>query len=80
MHDYEYSYEGAEFYCYPSTDVLINKFGIYEKENLSDAERKITRLKAIEKPQTLKVCGFRVGEPTTSKYQTNILFPDRLRN
>ena len=28
MQKYEYYYEGATFYCYPDTDILINKFHI----------------------------------------------------
>ena len=48
MEEYKYYYEGAEFYCYPGTNVLINKFGIRDREQLEIAERKITALKALE--------------------------------
>ena len=48
MQEYEYTYEGAEFYCYPETKILINKFGIRDAEELDNAERKITALKILE--------------------------------
>ncbi len=48
MDKYKYYYEGAEFYCYPETNVLINKFGIRDDEKLENVERKITALKALE--------------------------------
>ena len=37
-----YSYNGSENYCYPNTDVLINKLNIRNDEELSIAERDIT--------------------------------------
>ena len=43
-----YNYQGAENYCYPGTNVLVNKLNIYSDEQLTIAERKITRLKLIE--------------------------------
>jgi len=48
MQEYEYYYAGTEFYCYPDTKVLVNKFGIKDNLILSDVERKITALKALE--------------------------------
>ena len=48
MQEYEYNYEGAEFYCYPGTGILINKFGIREYEKLDEIEKKITGLKLLE--------------------------------
>lgn len=48
MDEYNYYYEGAEFYCYPNTKVLINKFNIRDKEQLETVERRITALKALE--------------------------------
>ena len=44
--EYEYNYQKHnDFYCYPGTTVLINKFDIRDKEALSTAERQITALK-----------------------------------
>lgn len=44
--EYEYSYDKrGDLYCYPGTDVLINKFDIRDKGLLSTAERQITALK-----------------------------------
>ena len=48
MQEYKYYYSGAEFYCYPDTKTLINKFGIKNDEDLEVVERKITALKALE--------------------------------
>jgi len=48
MQKYKYYYSGAEFYCYPDTQVLINKFGIKNDEDLETVERRITALKALE--------------------------------
>ena len=42
MQEYEYHYEGAKFYCYPDTNVLINKFHIKNDEELDEIERGIT--------------------------------------
>jgi cell filamentation protein len=39
---YEYGdteYEGDDFYCYPDTKVLMNRFDIREQENLTKIER-----------------------------------------
>jgi len=44
--DYEYDYDKHDdFYCYPESNVLINKFDIRSKEDLNTAERQITALK-----------------------------------
>ena len=48
MQKYEYYYEGAAFYCYPDTDVLINKFHIKNSEDLDRVEKRISSLKAVE--------------------------------
>jgi len=42
MQEYEYHYEGAEFYCYPKTQILINKLGIHNEKKLSEIEQAIT--------------------------------------
>jgi len=46
--NYKYYYEGAENYCYPNTNVLINKFGIKDIRKLENLERKISTVKAVE--------------------------------
>jgi len=47
--EYEYNYQKHDdFYCYPDSDVLINKFDIKDKEALSTAERQITALKIAQ--------------------------------
>lgn len=46
--DYEYNYDydkQDDFYCYPKTNILINKFDIQNKSDLSTVERQITALK-----------------------------------
>lgn len=48
MDEYEYYYEGAEFYCYPNTKILINKFGIRDEQKLNDIERELAYLKAVK--------------------------------
>ena len=40
-----YSYNGLENYCYPNTDVLVNKLNIKNEKELSIAERDITTFK-----------------------------------
>ena len=45
MQEYEYYYEGAKFYCYPDTNVLINKFHIKDDAELDEIERGITYTK-----------------------------------
>ena len=41
-HDYSYDYEWDSEYCYPESNVLINKLNIQAAEDLSVAEREIT--------------------------------------
>jgi cell filamentation protein len=48
MEKYDYTYEGAEDYCYPETDVLKNKLGIKDDNALTIAEREITSLKLLK--------------------------------
>ena len=43
--DYSYSYEYDKQYCYPNSDVLINKLGIKNAEDLKKAEREITSIR-----------------------------------
>ena len=47
MEKYDYTYNGSEGYCYPGTDILINKLGIKNEEDLTIAEREITSLKLL---------------------------------
>ena len=35
-------------YCYPNSNVLINKLGIKDKDKLSVIERKLTMLRLLE--------------------------------
>ena len=42
VRDYSYSYEFDERYCYPHSDVLMNRLGIQDAEELKKAEREIT--------------------------------------
>lgn len=39
---YKYSYEGNNKYCYPNTDVLINKFGIKDSIKYYSLERSLS--------------------------------------
>jgi cell filamentation protein len=48
MGEYDYNYHGFENYCYPGTDILINKLNIRDEDQLSRAERDITRLKLLK--------------------------------
>jgi len=48
MGEYNYGYQGIENYCYHGTDILINKLNIRDDEQLSRAERDITRLKLLK--------------------------------
>ena len=43
--DYSYSYEFDERYCYPHSDILMNKLGIRVAEELKKAEREITSVR-----------------------------------
>jgi len=47
MGKYDYTYGGSEGYCYPRTDILINKLGIMDERALTTAEREITSLKLL---------------------------------
>jgi len=47
--EYEYQYnKKADIYCYPNTNVLINKFDIRNINDLTITEREITALKILE--------------------------------
>jgi cell filamentation protein len=47
--EYEYNYQKHDdFYCYPESDILINKFDIRDKEALNTVERQITSLKIAQ--------------------------------
>lgn len=35
-------------YCYPQSDVLINKLNIHELNKLNEAERKLTQLRLMK--------------------------------
>lgn len=48
MQEYEYYYDGAEFYCYPETGVLINKLHIRDDEKLDEIERELTFTKGLD--------------------------------
>ncbi len=45
MIDYDYEYEWDRRYCYPNSNVLINKLNITDRELLSKAEREFTSLR-----------------------------------
>ena len=45
MNDYDYDFKWDERYCYPNSNVLINKLGIMDEKKLHDAEREITSLR-----------------------------------
>jgi cell filamentation protein len=47
MEKYNYTYEGSENYCFHGTDVLKNKLGIRDDNDLIIAEREITSLKIL---------------------------------
>jgi cell filamentation protein len=45
INEYEYNYQKHDdFYCYPNSTVLINKFDIRDKETLNETEREMTGL------------------------------------
>lgn len=53
--DYSYSYEWDREYCYPDSNVLINKLNIHDADALRIAEREITSLRlAAAKVQPIK--------------------------
>lgn len=55
MRDYSYSYEWDREYCYPDSNVLINKLNIQDADALHTAEREITSLRlAAAKMQPIK--------------------------
>ena len=55
MRDYSYSYEWDREYCYPNSNVLINKLNIQDADALHIAEREITSLRlAAAKMQPIK--------------------------
>lgn len=55
MHDYSYSYQWDREYCYPDSNVLINKLNIQDADALHTAEREITSLRlAAAKMQPIK--------------------------
>ena len=55
MRDYSYSYEWDQEYCYPNSNVLINKLNIQDADALHTAEREITSLRlAAAKMQPVK--------------------------
>lgn len=45
MYDYSYSYEWDREYCYPDSNVLVNKLNIKNADALHTAEREITSLR-----------------------------------
>lgn len=45
MKNYSYDYEWDVEYCYPDSNVLINKLNITNNDDLSVAEREITSIK-----------------------------------
>ena len=55
MPDYSYAYEWDQEYCYPNSNVLINKLNIQDADALHTAEREITSLRlAAAKIQPVK--------------------------
>ena len=55
MRDYSYSYQWDREYCYPESNVLINKLNIQDADALHTAEREITSLRlAAAKMQPIK--------------------------
>lgn len=55
MRDYSYSYAWDREYCYPESNVLINKLNIQDADALHTAEREITSLRlAAAKIQPIK--------------------------
>jgi len=49
---YEYSYEWDISYCYENSNVLRNKLGITDAENLQVAEREIAAVRVLEATRT----------------------------
>ena len=48
MSKYDYEYVWDNYYCYPGTNVLINRLGIQDSDLLSEAERRVTALNILE--------------------------------
>ncbi len=46
--DYSYSFDHDNRYCYPNSNVLINKIGITDSTELSIAEREITAIRMMD--------------------------------
>lgn len=44
-----------DIYCYPKTDVLINKFDIHDREELDEAERNITFAKLLQADEISRI-------------------------
>lgn len=55
MRDYSYSYTWDREYCYPESQVLINKLNIHDEAALRTAEREITSIRlAAAKMQPIR--------------------------
>jgi cell filamentation protein len=48
MDGYSYEYEQDSHYCYPGSDVLINKLNIGDAEDFAEVERRITGVRILE--------------------------------
>lgn len=48
MDKYKYTYERTPNYCYPDSDVLINKLGIKAEEMLNQYERRLVAIRQAE--------------------------------
>ena len=48
MSKYDYEYIWDSYYCYPGTNVLINRLNIQDSDLLSEAERRVTALNILE--------------------------------
>lgn len=57
MKDYSYEYEFDSEYCYPDSNVLINKLNITDRDALANAERELTSLRlAVAKIEPVGGC------------------------
>ena len=45
---YKYSYESSGKYCYPGTNILINKLNITADEELFNMERELVALRTLD--------------------------------
>lgn len=52
-YDYEYKDDGDVKYCYPGTQVFVNKFDIHNEQQLSMVEREISIVKAAVLADTI---------------------------